>query len=74
MLASGDKVIAHVQAGGVDVITLDHTLVGETGLDIMARLVTIYVPAISILRSLPMSKLFPSRKTSISRIYIIQIG
>lgn len=38
VLQSGDEVIAHVAEGGVDVITLDHTLVGETGLDIMARL------------------------------------
>jgi len=38
VLQSGDEVIAHVEAGGVDVITLDHTLVGETGLDIIARL------------------------------------
>jgi two-component sensor histidine kinase len=38
VLASGAEVIAHVEAGGVDVITLDHTLVGETGFDIMARL------------------------------------
>jgi two-component sensor histidine kinase len=35
---SGDEALARVQAGGVDVITLDHTLVGETGFDIMARM------------------------------------
>ncbi|MCW2316158.1 Two-component sensor histidine kinase, contains HisKA and HATPase domains [Rhodoblastus acidophilus] len=35
---SGDDAMARVKAGGVDVIALDHTLVGETGFDIMARL------------------------------------
>jgi two-component sensor histidine kinase/CheY-like chemotaxis protein len=38
LLETGDEVIARVRAGGVDVVTLDHALAGETGLDIMARL------------------------------------
>jgi two-component sensor histidine kinase len=35
---SGEDAMARVRVGGVDVIALDHTLVGETGFDILARM------------------------------------
>ncbi|NLH82853.1 MAG: response regulator [Phyllobacteriaceae bacterium] len=36
-VTTGDAALARIEAGDVDVIALDHTLAGETGLDILAR-------------------------------------
>lgn len=35
---TSDEALARIAQGGIDVVALDHTLVGETGLDILQRL------------------------------------
>ncbi|MBB4198928.1 hypothetical protein CCR94_15775 [Rhodoblastus sphagnicola] len=36
--ASGDGALERIAQGGIDVISLDHSLIGETGFDVLARL------------------------------------
>lgn len=36
-VATGEEALARIEAGGIDVVALDHSLAGETGLDILAR-------------------------------------
>ena len=38
MVLTGDAALERIARGGIDVVTLDHSLVGETGLDILGRL------------------------------------
>lgn len=38
-VATGDAALERLKQGGIDVVALDHSLGGETGLDILARLV-----------------------------------
>lgn len=38
LVQTGDAALAKIAMGGVDVVTLDHSLAGETGFDILARL------------------------------------